>query len=214
MDILSTFQTFTLKVPLILNENEPIPATVVDNESFTDQYVAFKISTQGPLEVTDNAESPKKTLFIYVEKLKCGSFHLQTPAKYQYPPGKQGDCLAQASIIVTKVKKLDGRETSMDSLTVSLYIKRKFVNSFVSSWKSTNAWLKRSVVPLFALVIIPVTTYIYGLDFGKIVPEIAFIITLLLVPIPVFYSWLIRDRVISKWIHANSVYSQIADKVK
>src|SRR3989304_4220117 len=119
-----------LNIPLIIDEYEITGITVFAEspETDLDPWVTIQISTSGPviLKETGSGNEAKEIK----KKVKAGgndSFHIQSPKVYEYPSGKEGECYAQANILVRKMDKVNGVEVPVDSLSIDLYVRRKLI---------------------------------------------------------------------------------------
>lgn len=211
-DFISHAEELRLNMPLVIDEHEATGATIYAlKQNPTNVSPAIvQISAAGPLilkEIGNDAE--KKSIRTNIRVPGNDSFHIQSPREYEYPSGKEGDCLAQANILVRKLDVTGNTEFSLDSLSIDLYIKRKLINVFKSTWKSVNGWAVNIGSSAVITSLIALSTYFFGKDVASLIPYLITIFVFFSLSISVTYSWYVRDKIIRKRLLSNDAYQKL-----
>jgi hypothetical protein len=203
-----------VSIPLIINEYEITGVTVFANktDSSANSSATVKIVAGGPLVLKEAGGLEEKSQIIKVISVPGNdSFQIQSPKKYDYPSGKEGDCLAQANVCLRKIETIEKQEIATDSLSIDLYIKRKLVNVYKSMWTSLNG-LTNIGSSAVITALIAIFAYFVGQDLASLIPYFVITFLLLLAIVSVAYSWIVRDRVIRKRLEDNFMFQQLKER--
>jgi hypothetical protein len=207
-----------LNIPLIFDEHESTGITVFalsSGPSNNHSFVTVQISASGPLVLKEvGNEKEHQQIKKNIATQGNDAFHIQTPTSYKFPSGKEGDCLAQANILLRKLEMINGQEVASDSLSIDLYIKRKLVNVLKSTWKSLNGWiLNIGSSALITVVMSSFVTYFFGKGLAELFPSLVVMFVSIAFVISVIYSWYIRDTIIKKRLNCNNMYLELMRRV-
>jgi hypothetical protein len=201
-----------LRSPIVIDEHEMTGLTVstIQSQFDADNVTTIEISTSGPLVLkeTGSAEEKfnlKKTLSVPGND----SIHIQSPRNYDYPPGKEGECCAQANLLLRKYEKFDDRELPCDSLSIDILVRRKFLNVFKAVWTSADGIAVNLGSSAFITALVALLTPLLGPNTGQITPQVAVVFVFLALAISVLYSWYTVERIISKRLAMNSRWLEL-----
>lgn len=202
--------TFKIEIQLVIDEHEVSGFTVFDaSENRQNDPNIIEIVTSGPLILKEHGGQVEKSRIIgQITANGNASYQIQSPKKYDYPTGKEGDCLAQANILLRRLETINGQQAISDSLSVDLYIKRKIINVFKSSFKSYNAWLLNIGSSIGLSFLVTLGAHFFGTDLALLIPAFIGTFILSLALVAVLYSWLIRDRMIKKRLQNTDISNQ------
>jgi hypothetical protein len=204
-----------VSIPLVVDEHEVTGVTVfaVKSDNKENSFATVQIIASGPLILKEKGGREEKSQITETIAVSGNdSFQIQSPEKYDYPSGKEGDCLAQANILFRKIDRIDGQEVASDSLSVDLYIKRKLINVLKSAWKSINMWLANIASSAAVTSLVAIAAYLFGSDLASLVPHFLTSFILLSAIISVLYSWYVRGRIIRKRLECNNMYQQLKER--
>ncbi len=207
--------SFALELPLVIDEYDATGITIFTNPSNSNDKTPMlvQISALGPL-ILKEAGNDKEHMQIKRRINGSDSLHIQSPKEYDYPSGKEGDCLAQANILVRNLKVENNEEMSCDSLSIDLYIRRELINALKATWKSVNGWLVNIGSSAAITALVALATFWLGSNIASLIPYLATIFILLVFTSSVLYSWYTRDALIKRRLESNNKYQELKGRVK
>ena len=203
-----------LNIPLVIDEHENtgITVTAVRSNSDKEPLTTVQISTSGALVLKDNGA--EKEANQIKKKIAVGgndSFHIQTPITYEYPSGTEGECVAQANILLRKLDMIESEEVPSDSLSVDLYIRRKLLNVFKAMWKTANGLIVNLGSSAVITSLVVILTFFLGKDLAGLIPEFLSVFVVSVLAVSFLYSWYTRDKLIRKRLECNSMYLKLKE---
>jgi hypothetical protein len=201
-----------LNIPLVINEHDATNITVFVNEtnSSSNPFASVQVSTCGPLVIRETgSENERHEITKNIAVGGNDAFHIQSPKDYRYPSGKEGDCLAQANILLRKLDRIQNQTVTLDSLSIDLYIKRKIINVLKTTWKSATGWATNLVGSAIITSLVTVATYLFGQSIASLVPHLAVLFVSMSLLISVLYSWWVRDKTIRVRLESNSMFKDL-----
>jgi hypothetical protein len=199
-DFLSNGGYLKVNLPLVLDEHENTHITVYNLDKTAD--LNLKILTTGALVLQKNDPEIRDK----IAKNGNDSFSIHSPAKYEYPSGTEGECVAQVNICFTKLEIISEEEVASDSLSVDLYIRRKLLNVFTAIWKSANGLLANIGSSAIFTSIVAIATFFMGSNLATLVPDFATLFIAFALLFSVVHSWNTRNKFLKARLDSNSAY--------
>jgi hypothetical protein len=201
-----------LNLPFVIDEHENTGVTVTAVRSAGDANRAalVQISTSGALVLKETGDGAVTSQIK--KKIVLGgndSLHIQTPETYDYPQGTEGECVAQANILLRKLDIIDDEEVPSDSLSIDLYISRKLTNVIRATWKSANGIATNLGSSAFITALVAIATFYMRKDVASLIPYFAVTFLMVLLLSSVGYSWYTRDKLIRKRLECNNMYIKL-----
>lgn len=214
-DFVSYGGSLKVKMPLVINEHEVTGVTVftLEDNDENKSPATVRIIASGPVVLKETGgREEKNQITTTVQVPGNSSFQIQSHRKYDYPSGKGGDCLAQANITFRRLYTIGNMEIVSDSLSIDLYIKRKFINAIKSTWTGLNIWLASLGGSIVISSLTVVVDYFFGGHLASLIPYFLVIFISFLALTSVFYSWYVRDKIIRSRLDSNYYYQQLKER--